>query len=230
MSYPRVSLEYSEGDQDLSNKTWMPLRSQKGAGQKYFGYIVAFGCFIAGLLGYAFVRGHTSSDAVDTCGLSASDAVRRGCSFDPVSFAWLPKRCFDEELTAQFLAQRDWQWYRDSNGTVPVQYEALRNGEYSELYVTQEYHMYHCTYMWRKMHRAIIHGQPLDGYIGHLSHTSHCEKMLLNHGAALNLTNTIIATKFVNCPKSQRSLGDKGWYLMVDGRQDFSGFPHHNHN
>lgn len=230
MAYPRASLEYSEGVQDESTKAWMPLRRQKGTGKKYSGYIVAFGCFVAVLLGYAFVRGHTNNAIVDTCGLSASDAVSRGCSFDPVSFAWLPQRCFDRELAEQFLAQRNWRWYQDSNGTIPVQYESLRNGDYPELYVTQEYHMYHCTYMWRKMHRAILHGQPLDGYIGHFAHTSHCETMLLNHEAALNSTNTIIATKFVNCPRSQRSLGNKGWYRMVDGQQDYSGFPHHDHN
>jgi hypothetical protein len=172
---------------------------------------------------------HPLTEKFDTCGLSASSALSHGCSFDITSFAWLPARCFDPGLVEQFLALRDWRWYLDAEGSQPIDLGSVRSGGHAQLYVTQEYHIYHCTYMWRKMHRAAAAGRPLDGYIGDIAHTAHCEGQLVGHGAVavLNETNTVIFTKFVNCPRDGEDLGDKGWYRVVDGRPVFSSFGHH---
>jgi hypothetical protein len=172
---------------------------------------------------------HPLTKKFDTCGLTASSALSHGSSFDVTSFAWLPARCFDQGLVDQFLALHDWRWYLDAAGSQPVDIDSVRSGVHAQLYVTQEYHMYHCTYMWRKMHRAAGAGRPLDGYIGNMSHTAHCEGQLVGHGAeaGLNETNTVISTKFVNCPRDGEDLGDKGWYRVVDGRPVFSKFGHH---
>ncbi|KAK3312966.1 hypothetical protein B0H66DRAFT_485102 [Apodospora peruviana] len=168
--------------------------------------------------------------AVETCGTSPQDAVSRGCRFDVMSFAWLPAPCFDGELMADFLALRDWRWYVDPDGTQMADAAAAARGEYDRLYVTQEYHMYHCTYMWRKMHRAIRYRRPLDGYIANMEHTAHCEAMLVNDaGLPLDATNTAIVSKYVQCPVSGQELGDAGWYRMVDGAR-VHGFGRHHHH
>jgi hypothetical protein len=129
------------------------------------------------------------------------------CIFDLASFAWLPTPCADEILTSQFLAQRSWIWYHDAGGQSPAHVEDVMAGKHDNLYVSAEYHVLHCTFMWRKLHRALLSGAPIDGYIGNYGHTEHCEKMIL---AAMNGSseaqfgkdkiNTIIRTKWPDCP------------------------------
>lgn len=160
------------------------------------------------------------------CGNSPSEALASGCSFDVMSFAWLPAACFDGELMNDFLSLRNWVWYRDQSGSETADPVAVARGQYDQLFVTQEYHMYHCTYMWRKMHRAVQRGLPLDGYIGSMGHTEHCEEMLV-HQAPLNSTNAIIVSKYVKCPVGRGTeMGDDGWYRVVGGSR-VHGFGHH---
>ena len=184
-----------------------------------------FGVIIS-LAIYNYLHVNISQSVAETCGTSSHEAVSLGCEFDVMSFAWLPPRCFDQSLMLEFLALRDWQWYLDAESHQRVDMVPVSKGSYDHLYVTQEYHMYHCTYMWRKMHRAIQNGQPLDGYIGKIEHTAHCEKMLVGSALALNLTNTLIFSKFVECPSEGQSLEDVGWYRVVGG-QRVVGFGDH---
>lgn len=123
----------------------------------------------------------------ETCGNSSSEALSLGCSFDVISFAWLPVRCFDKELVDEFLALKDWNWYLDAGAQQTADFVSVAAGAYDELYVTQEYHMYHCTYMWRKMHRAILAGDVLDGYIGDMHHTAHCEMQILDRSRTIEI-------------------------------------------
>ena len=144
--------------------------------------------------------------ALQTCGRSIAEARSHGCHFDIMSFSWLPTACFDEPLIAEFLSRKDWKWYstlpaNDTDDaaleTVPLQ--LVQSGEYERLYVTWEYHLYHCTYMWRKLHRAIMNEAKVDEYIGSYGHTEHCEQMLLQRGGDLSRTNTAIVRKFSSC-------------------------------
>ena len=155
----------------------------------------------------------------ETCGNSSSQALSLGCRFDVISFAWLPARCFDPDLVDDFLALKDWQWYLDAGARRTADPASVAAGAYEELYVTQEYHVYHCTYMWRKMHRAILAGQVLDGYIGDMHHTAHCEMQILDRSRALDQVSTTIYTKYVECPVRQESRGRWGWYRIIDGRR-----------
>ena len=52
----------------------------------------------------------------ETCGNSSHEALSLGCSFDVISFAWLPDRCSDKELVDDFLALKHWNWYLDAGG------------------------------------------------------------------------------------------------------------------
>ena len=155
----------------------------------------------------------------DTCGNSSHEALSLGCSFDVMSFAWLPDRCFDKELVDDFLALKDWNWYLDAGGQQTADPASVAAGAYDELYVTQEYHMYHCTHMWRKMHRAILAGRDLDGYIGDMHHTAHCEMQILDRSRALDDTSTKIYTKYVECPLQQESRGRWGFYRIINGQR-----------
>jgi hypothetical protein len=200
-----------------SNRHWLYLR-------RVFTLITAVVISLAAL--YIYLDRRIVIQRLDSCGTSSAEALSLGCHFDITSFAWLPQRCFDGELSNQFLALRDWQWFLDSEGLQVVDVSSVLAGKYSQLYVTQEYHMYHCTYMWRKMHRAALTGKVLDGYIGSMMHTEHCEQMLVNRQGSLNETNTMIFTKFVECPASQDGLERAGWYRVVDGVKTRQSFEH----
>ena len=140
-----------------------------------------------------------------------SSARQANCTFDVMSFSWLPAACAEPELTKEFLGLRNWTWWVDANKTTPVPFDEVAWGDHTELYVTREYHMYHCTYMWRKLHRGLLRGQSntegrgvVDTYIGQYGHTAHCEMMLLGMegdegGIDKEATDTIITMKFPQC-------------------------------
>ena len=153
--------------------------------------ITAFISMINGL-------GPSGPQPVQSCGPSRIEAQEKKCRFDPMSFSWLPPACFDEELTNDFLHREEWHWFRTQMGTGEVSMEEVIRGEENQLFVSSEYHVAHCAYMWRKLHRALAKGQLVDSYIGSYNHTKHCDHMLLE-AVRTQQINTLIVTKFPNC-------------------------------
>jgi hypothetical protein len=131
------------------------------------------------------------------CGTSPAEARSLGCQFDVVSFSWLPSDCYDAQLVDDFLALRNWQWFYDTAGQHAIPREQVLKGELTDLIVTREYHLFHCTYQWRKMHRGMVKGV-IDSYISNYEHTAHCEHML-TEGVPMNTTDTVIVMKFPQC-------------------------------
>ncbi|KFG79788.1 hypothetical protein MANI_009002 [Metarhizium anisopliae] len=188
--------------------------------------LLALATLVIALASFAYDSQHVNTALVESCGGSPEEATSLGCSFDVMSFAWLPSRCFDQELMLDFLHLRRWQWFTDADGRHPIDQATVAKGTYEHLYVTQEYHMYHCTYMWRKMHRAVQHGQPLDGYIGSLAHTDHCESVLVHPDSSWGELTTSIFSKYVKCPWGTQNLERDGWYRIVNGTK-VVGFGNH---
>jgi hypothetical protein len=147
------------------------------------------------------LEGYVNSDTL-SCGNSSAEALAAGCEFDIMSFTWSPEACFDRELMDDFLARKNWTWWVNEVDEMPLQLLDVQYGQYLQLFVTWEYHLFHCTYMWKKMHRAIRAGRPLDSYIANINHTNHCEMMLLDHTMDLDARSTIIAVKYPFCPGS----------------------------
>ena len=146
---------------------------------------------------YTIPTSFPSSLSTD-CGSSVAEAKARGCHFDMMSWLWVPAECFDAELVEEFIALRDWDWYTDHTGKERVPLDIVKTGAYDRLWAPQEYHMWHCTYMWKKMHRAILRGRPMDSDIANYNHTVHCEKMLLDAGELTDV-NTRVDAEFVSC-------------------------------
>lgn len=218
-SYAQVSTTNEAVDLE-SPKQKTPSSKKFQSVWQHLQWFVALGLTLIVFILVIFLRDPQSKDpAAETCGNSSSEAISLGCSFDIMSFAWLPPRCFDRELMNQFLAIRDWKWYLDTEGRQTVDLASVAAGQYDQLYVTQEYHMYHCTYMWRKMHRAIAAGAVVDGYIGDIHHTAHCEMQILDRSRSLDAISTSIYTKFASCPIKQKVPGWWGWYRIIDGQR-----------
>ncbi|KAH8427482.1 uncharacterized protein LDX57_005195 [Aspergillus melleus] len=137
------------------------------------------------------------------CGSTPSEARKAGCHFDVISFCWLPDACYDAELSRQFDDENKLEWYLDPNRTLPLSHQDIMTGEYTGVYVNWEYHLRHCTAMWKKMHRAVLGSggrEAIDGYIGVYEHTKHCEMMLLgDRSIEWEAINTRIMVKFPDC-------------------------------
>lgn len=143
-------------------------------------------------------------DALDVvslkpCGKTRDEALARGCQFDLMSFVWTPPACHDKELLDDFLSLRNWTWYHDIKATQVADEHLVHQGKFDHLYVTWEYHKVHCAYMWRKLHRAMMSGSRVDGYIGNSNHTRHCLGQLDQRGIDLQSVNTLIIQKFPVC-------------------------------
>lgn len=120
-----------------------------------------------------------TTPAFTSCGHSPSEARARGCSFDITSFAWLTPECYDHTSMEEFLSWSDWSWYasEEPRNLTTLPFETAVRGEYN-MFVDWNYHLVHCTFMWRQQHRAME-----QGYIGrhlvHYEHTLHCQHTLL---------------------------------------------------
>lgn len=152
----------------------------------------------------AFLATQVRTPSAANCGRSSDEARSLGCHFDVMSFTWSRSSCFDGPLMDEFLGLKNWTWWlphtSESTVNTPLTIDDVSSGQYAELNVSWEYHLYHCTYMWRKMHRAVLNGKPLDSYVGNWAHTEHCEMMLLDRSKELNSHKTVIRRKFPDCP------------------------------
>jgi hypothetical protein len=138
------------------------------------------------------------------CGSTPAEARAAGCSFDMMAFSWLPPRCYDSELVEEFREFKNWGYWLDRNRTKPVSLEVALTGEIPELYTEFEYHLRHCTFLWRKMHRALLSDRggklAIDSVTAGYAHTEHCSKMLINQRkVALDVINAIIVVKYPDC-------------------------------
>ena len=135
------------------------------------------------------------------CGSSPTEAKLRGCRFDILSFAWQTPECFDGELMDDFIAHDNWKFYAHFNSTeTVVELAAALEGDRS-LYVDWEYHITHCTFMWRQMHRAYTVKGFIDSHLDDYHHTLHCQRTLLDRETGLGMVNVIAALKYPDCRK-----------------------------
>lgn len=164
------------------------------------------------------VHGHE-----EECGLSPAEARRLGCVFDVVLMGWVPRRCYDAELSVEFVERcSEWVFYREpgwpnktSRSVSRVPIEEVLEGEWSVIYAPADVHRLHCTYTWRKTWQTAMRGGFLDGYLGDAHHTNHCEMLLVSGPAQ----DEAIYMKYVGCPRVRHDIGRFGWYRVVEGRR-----------
>ncbi|BAE58010.1 unnamed protein product [Aspergillus oryzae RIB40] len=134
------------------------------------------------------------------CGSSTSEARAAGCRFDLTTFTWVPPACFDEPLMEEFLGSKNWTWSLDELGIQQVNESFAREGDFESLYTTMDYHVTHCAYAWKKLHRSLFSGDlsHIDGYTASIHHTEHCLGMLLE-SRDQDQTPALGVTKFASC-------------------------------
>lgn len=133
------------------------------------------------------------------CGSTPDEARRRGCIFDTISFSWSVPECYDAELVRELDALKTFRFFEDPEGRVGVPMEEVEKGERS-LHVTWEHHLWHCAFMWRKLHRAALANKPIDSYIGNYAHTQHCGEVIIrSRDFKLDDINSVVPLKFPYC-------------------------------
>jgi len=111
------------------------------------------------------------------CGHGAAEAAALGCVFDPVAVAWLPARCRDDALVAEFNAAGDWtdgHWLyttatpAEGNSAPAAAHANVTTAGGREMSLadvgalpaghffasTMRWHVTHCAYVWLKQVRA----------------------------------------------------------------------------
>ena len=137
------------------------------------------------------------------CGGSAEKARSLGCVFDIVSHSWLPETCLhreDIEDGKLMYANNTWHWGLDN--LTEVSLDSVRLGEFDRVWTSMDWHVLHCTYIWKRLHRALLEpGRVLDSYTADYHHTKHCIGMIqgLDPQTPLNATGTRVYTKYPSC-------------------------------
>jgi len=111
------------------------------------------------------------------CGTTSDEARERGCVFETTGFTWLTPECADPDTEAEFLTYivaNDLKLYRDMNYTEEVPIEEVRRGNGPGFFVHERYHLTHCLFLMKKLHRMRDAGKMIDGQIMPLHHTEHC--------------------------------------------------------
>lgn len=87
------------------------------------------------------------------------------------------------ELAAEFdEAGPDghWEYWADPNATIPMTREELAlladSGEV--FYTTQEWHITHCMFTWRKQYRSQFTGTIIEARSNGIRHIEHCESIV----------------------------------------------------
>lgn len=138
--------------------------------------------------------------AVATCGSTIEEAMALNCTWDLLAAAWLPPACIDQELTEDFRSQGPWRYFADREGKEELTEEDLqwRVGEGNEYYTSLRYHKTHCSYQWRKMHRAMERGSKIENKLADYHHTMHCGYVQMQQGDMEDLL-TKITVELMTC-------------------------------
>jgi len=78
------------------------------------------------------------------CGHSVEKAKEKGCVFDIMLSAWVPKPCYDQELSESILAANNFTYWNSNVGGEEVSEEDIRKGELNILHTHGTYHSQHC--------------------------------------------------------------------------------------
>jgi hypothetical protein len=78
------------------------------------------------------------------CGWSIEEAKANDCVFDIMLSSWIPKPCYDKELSDQFLRTNNFTYWRKNDGEDEVSEEEVRRGEFDILFTHGTYHSQHC--------------------------------------------------------------------------------------
>ncbi|TAQ86706.1 hypothetical protein B7494_g4980 [Chlorociboria aeruginascens] len=174
-----TALHDRESSTDFSDLETPGLTRPSSLSRTYRRLIVYLSSSFVAIMALFAVYRLTVWGPIEQCGTTPSEARAKGCVFEMTEFAWLPKACSDPEIEAEFLNAKNLQYYRDANYTEEVPLSEVKRGDGPGFFVRQDYHLEHCAFLFKKLHKSISQGRKIDGIISPFHHTSHCVHMLL---------------------------------------------------
>jgi hypothetical protein len=151
------------------------------------------------------------------CGLTAEEARAAGCTFDIMTATWLPDECYDDEITSAFRAHGPWEFYTNTSDfefTPTIRWPSENQltllsdeksvGEQRFAWATRRYHLTHCIFLLRRLHRLVDGGKRLDSESWDYHHSKHCgdmiEKSLDGNGPVpMDLIMTFVVIGYPSC-------------------------------
>jgi hypothetical protein len=135
------------------------------------------------------------------CGNTVAEAQSLNCSFSMVLHAWLPQDCMSEddmEDEIAMYANRNWHWGLENMTEVSL--ETVRSGEFLSVWTSYDWHVTHCTYVWKRLHRALLaEDMKIDSYTASYGHTKHCVEMITGQDEMHKALGTQVFAKFPTC-------------------------------
>lgn len=138
------------------------------------------------------------------CGNSPKDAKARKCKYNMIINAWLPGSCMteedDQDAAEMYKDGSRWVFEADTGKNLTV--EELASGNF-EFFTTQyDFHVTHCMYAWKRLHRALLDpSRELDSVVTDIHHTGHCASMIAGHAAGEHDHGTKVFVKYPTCAK-----------------------------
>ncbi|KAL2060783.1 hypothetical protein VTL71DRAFT_9425 [Oculimacula yallundae] len=126
------------------------------------------------------------------CGNNWQDAKRLGCHFDVMASRWYSHDCYNGAILEQMMTEVEFEWFYDSEHTLPAPKDLVMKGEFDTIYPLYDYHIMHCLYLWRRLHSAVVEHRQLDDDVYSYGHTLHCTRLIM--GWKMEKNTTTIAT------------------------------------
>ncbi|KAL6693690.1 hypothetical protein J3F84DRAFT_379679 [Trichoderma pleuroticola] len=134
------------------------------------------------------------------CGNSPADAQALGCRYSIVLHSWLPQDCLtDDDMEDEKLMYDGRNWPYEINGR-NLTMDELHLGDYGHFTTTFDWHVVHCMYVWKRIHRAALDAsRKIDSYTANFHHTNHCVKMIGGDPGGMKDSGTKIFVKYPIC-------------------------------
>ncbi|EUC26854.1 hypothetical protein COCCADRAFT_113201 [Bipolaris zeicola 26-R-13] len=113
------------------------------------------------------------------CGWSVEEAKANDCVYDIMMSSWMPRPCYDEELSESFLRANNFTYWTLNQGGEEVPEAEVKKGEFDILFTHGTYHYQHCIYLWKlqmKAQKSAV--RVLDSISRSQAHIAHCQKLL----------------------------------------------------
>ncbi len=125
-----------------------------------------------------------TNDKPHLCGNSSSEAVALGCSFDQLTWAWLPPHCshYANEDFLNAEPGKPWKYFEDIDGKKQVDEHSWGEVLDGELMIFGERreHLTHCVFLFLSLGQIIRDGTKYIEKMGDYNHIHHCAMLLFD--------------------------------------------------
>lgn len=117
------------------------------------------------------------------CGRTYQEARGLGCQYDIMAGRWFPPACWTGDVLESMLDDiknitAPLPYFSDVDHQIPVDLSVARAGQFEHVFTSYEWHIYHCLYLWRRLHSALIHNRRTDDDTFDYHHTVHCTRSI----------------------------------------------------